>query len=139
MPIELTHKNVRDLAKNLREKVGRDDIKHSDVISAIAASVGRRPDAMMHELKNEKPGAPAERPHLEVCDMGERAGLHLVFNEESETWLMAVGTRSSGSPFTPRTVVAVRQTIRRPTGPGRSTSSCSTRKPPCFRRSVAVR
>jgi hypothetical protein len=54
MPIELTHKNVRDLAKNLREKAGRDDIKHSDVISAIAASVGRRPDAMMHELKNEK-------------------------------------------------------------------------------------
>jgi hypothetical protein len=53
MPIELNHRNVRDLAKNLRDKVGRDDIKHSEVISAIAASVGRRPDALMHELKNE--------------------------------------------------------------------------------------
>lgn len=64
MPIELNHKNVRDLAKNLREKVGREDIKHSEVISAIASAVGRRPDAMMHELKHEGGNAPVVR-HVE--------------------------------------------------------------------------
>lgn len=89
MPIELNHKNVRDLAKNLREKVGRDDIKHSEVISAIAASVGRRPDAMMHELKNEKAGVPSSETRLEVFRMGEAAGFHIFFNEAGENCLTA--------------------------------------------------
>jgi hypothetical protein len=53
MPIQLTHDNVRDLAKKLRELTGR-DIKHTEIIAAIAGAVGRRPDAMMHELKNDK-------------------------------------------------------------------------------------
>jgi hypothetical protein len=58
MPIQLTHDNVRDLAKKLRELTGR-EIRHTEIIAAIAEAVGRRPDAMMHELKNQK--APTTR------------------------------------------------------------------------------
>jgi hypothetical protein len=52
MPVELSHQNVRDLAKKLRELTGR-EIKHTVIIEAIAEALGRRPDAMMHELKGE--------------------------------------------------------------------------------------
>lgn len=52
MPVEMNHQNVRDLARQLREITGR-DIKHTEIIAAIATALGRRPDAMMHELKNE--------------------------------------------------------------------------------------
>lgn len=52
MPIELTHQNVRDFAKEIREIVGRETITHTEVIGALAKVLGRRPDAMMHELKS---------------------------------------------------------------------------------------
>ena len=62
MPLELKYKNVRDLAKRLRDLTGR-DIKHTQILAAIAESVGRRPDAMMHELKGEA-AKRVERPHV---------------------------------------------------------------------------
>lgn len=69
MPVELTHQNVRDLTKKLRELAGR-DIKSTAILAAIAEALGRRPDAMMHELKLEaasdtsrKDNSPFEFPH----------------------------------------------------------------------------
>lgn len=69
MPVELTHRNVRDLTKKLRELTGR-DIKSTAILAAIAEALGRRPDAMMHELKLEaasdtsrKDNTPFEFPH----------------------------------------------------------------------------
>lgn len=52
MPITLSHQEVRSLAKNLCELTGR-EVKHTEIIEAIAKAVGKRPDAMMHELKHE--------------------------------------------------------------------------------------
>ncbi|MCZ7860940.1 hypothetical protein O9X98_05940 [Agrobacterium salinitolerans] len=69
MSVELTHQNVRDLTKKLRELTGR-DIKSTAILAAIAEALGRRPDAMMHELKLEsaseasrKDNSPFEFPH----------------------------------------------------------------------------
>ncbi|MCV9964796.1 hypothetical protein OIU34_23165 [Pararhizobium sp. BT-229] len=68
MPVELTHQNVRDLTKKLRELTGR-DIKSTAILAAIAEALGRRPDAMMHELKLEaasdtsRKDSPFEFPH----------------------------------------------------------------------------
>lgn len=65
MPLKLDYDNVRDLAKRLRDLTGR-EIKHTEIIAAIAQSVGRRPDALMHELKGEatKRVERVERPHV---------------------------------------------------------------------------
>ena len=52
MPINLSYREVRDLAKNLRNLTGR-EIKHTQILEAIARAVGRPVDSMMHELKNE--------------------------------------------------------------------------------------
>lgn len=52
MPINLTYREVRDLAKNLRDLTGR-EFKHTQILDAIAKAVGRPADALMHELKNE--------------------------------------------------------------------------------------
>ncbi|MCS4089154.1 hypothetical protein [Rhizobium sp. BK176] len=52
MPVELTHQNIRDLTKELRELSGR-DVKSTAVLAAVAKALGRRPDALMHELKIE--------------------------------------------------------------------------------------
>jgi hypothetical protein len=95
MPIELNHKNVRDLAKNLREKVGRDDIKHSDVIAVIAATVGRRPDAMMHELKHEEVEAPAKNagPAIVRPPMSAKA---LAIANGFDVWDMGGGCQAFG-------------------------------------------
>lgn len=37
MPIELTHENMRAIARNVREVAGR-DIKHTAIIDAIASA-----------------------------------------------------------------------------------------------------
>jgi hypothetical protein len=52
MPVQLNYKNVRDLAKKFREITGR-EVKHTEIIGIVAEVLGRRPDAMMHELKSE--------------------------------------------------------------------------------------
>ncbi|MBY3433682.1 hypothetical protein HFN89_05915 [Rhizobium laguerreae] len=69
MPVELTHQNIRDLTKELRELSGR-EVKSTAVLAAVAKVLGRRPDALMHELKLEaasdkspKDVAPFEFPH----------------------------------------------------------------------------
>lgn len=82
MPIELTHQNVRDLSKKLREITGR-DIKHTEIIAAIAEAVGRRSDAMMHELKNEK--VEIARPN--TAEASEK----LVTEAGFEVWTMGGG------------------------------------------------
>ncbi|MCS4088446.1 hypothetical protein [Rhizobium sp. BK176] len=51
MLVELNHSEVRNLAKAIRERVGR-DVKHSAIIEVIAKAVGLNADAMMHALKN---------------------------------------------------------------------------------------
>jgi hypothetical protein len=51
MLIELNHTEVRNLAKVLRERVGR-DVKHSLIVAAIARCVGLQADAIMHALKD---------------------------------------------------------------------------------------
>lgn len=60
MPVELTHQNIRDLTKKLRELTGR-DIKSTAILAVIADALGRRPDAMMHELKLEALSANQEK------------------------------------------------------------------------------
>lgn len=69
MPVELTHQNIRDLTKELRELSGR-EVKSTAVLAAVAKVLSRRPDALMHELKLEaasdkqtKDVAPFEFPH----------------------------------------------------------------------------
>lgn len=50
MSISLTHSQIRAFAKSLRVMTG-ERLRYSEIIEDIAASVGLRPDAMMHSLK----------------------------------------------------------------------------------------
>jgi hypothetical protein len=52
MPISLNYEQVRALAKKLKTRPGV-DIKLTEVYEDIASVVGRKPDALMHELKTE--------------------------------------------------------------------------------------
>lgn len=54
MPISYTYDETRALAKQLRELTGR-DIKHTEIIAAMATVKGLKPDAMMHALKADRP------------------------------------------------------------------------------------
>jgi hypothetical protein len=56
MSIYLSHVEVRAFAKALRELTGR-SVRNSHILEDIAASVGLRPDAMMHRLKTPEAGS----------------------------------------------------------------------------------
>jgi len=58
MSISLTHSQIRAFAKSLRVLTG-EGVTHSEIIEDIAASVGLRPDAMMHSLKKAPHRLPA--------------------------------------------------------------------------------
>jgi AraC-like DNA-binding protein len=62
MPATFDHDQVRALAKRLRMRLGRDDIKHTHIIDEMAAVLGLRADALMHRLKHETaPAATASK------------------------------------------------------------------------------
>lgn len=52
MPAVFSHEHVRDLAKRLGKRLGR-EIKITDIYEDIAGVFGQRPDAFMHKLKHE--------------------------------------------------------------------------------------
>jgi hypothetical protein len=102
MPISLSHREVRDLAKNLRDLTGR-EIKHTQILEAIAKAVGRTADAMMHELKNENAGAAAGLDSVEKLDadhMIMRFGFSQSANGRRGCWTMRVLERRDPDPAT---------------------------------------
>lgn len=66
MSISLTHSQIRAFAKSLRVLTG-EKVRHSEIIEDIAASVGLRPDAMMHSLKK----APRPLPTFKEMSLGD--------------------------------------------------------------------
>ncbi|WP_327210208.1 hypothetical protein [Rhizobium leguminosarum] len=89
MPVELTRENVRDIAKNVRELTGR-DIKHTAIIEAIAAALGKRGDALMHELKGETPRSPRTRGHpASAEEAAHAAGFAVSMSLNGERWFTA--------------------------------------------------
>ncbi len=102
MPISLSHREVRDLAKNLRDLTGR-DIKHTQIIEAIAKAVGRPADSMMHELKNENVSAAAgldSGDKLDADHMVMRFGFSQSGNGRRGCWTMRVLERRDPDPAT---------------------------------------
>jgi hypothetical protein len=87
MPVQLTHQNIRDIAKNLREITGR-EIKHTQIIGAVAAALGRQPNALMHELKNEGATPPEVRRKSTAADLFER---NRVTKTDVEEWALRRG------------------------------------------------
>lgn len=106
MPINLSHREVRDLAKNLRELTGR-EIKHTQIIDAIARAVGRSADSMMHELKNENV-APKTEP-LDAHHMVLGIGFSDSPNGRKGRWVMTVLERRDPAP-------AMLEVVIEPTG-----------------------
>jgi hypothetical protein len=51
MSVLLNHTHIRNFAKALRKQTG-DTVRHSEIITDIAAALGMKPDAMMHFLKS---------------------------------------------------------------------------------------
>lgn len=102
MPINLSHREVRDLAKNLRDLTGR-EIKHTQIIEAIAKAVGRPADSMMHELKNENAVAVAKSDSQKAPDadhMALRVGFSQSPNGRRGKWVMRVLERRDPDPAT---------------------------------------
>lgn len=100
MPVNLTHREVRDLAKNLRDLTGR-DIKHTEIIAAIAKAVGRPADSMMHELKNENASVnatPTRDEPINASHMMHRLGFSESPNGRRGRWIMRVLERRDPSP-----------------------------------------
>lgn len=102
MPISLSHREVRDLAKNLRDLTGR-DVKHTQILEAIAKAVGRPADSMMHELKNENLVA-AAMPEIEKAPGAEQMVLRVGFSQSPNgrrgRWIMRVLERRDPDPAT---------------------------------------
>ncbi|MBY3158372.1 hypothetical protein HFO56_39420 [Rhizobium laguerreae] len=92
MPVQLTHQNIRDIAKNLREITGR-EIKHTQIIGAIAAALGRQPNALMHELKNEVAIPPELQRSGTASDLFER---NRVTKTDVEAWALRRGFTEIG-------------------------------------------
>jgi hypothetical protein len=102
MPINLSHREVRDLAKNLRDLTGR-EIKHTQILEAIARAVGRSADSMMHELKNENAVAVANPDTHKAPDadhMVLRVGFSQSPNGRRGRWTMRVLERRDPDPAT---------------------------------------
>ena len=92
MPVQLTHQNVRDIAKNLRAITGR-EIKHTEIIGAIAAALGRQPNALMHELKNERTEPPELPTRSFSMDQFER---NKMTKSDVEAWALRRGFTEIG-------------------------------------------
>lgn len=100
MPINLTHREVRDLAKNLRALTGR-DFRHTQILEAIAKAVGRSADSMMHELKNENLVA-AETMNVRKAPDAEQMVASVGFSHSENgrrgRWIMRVLERRDPDP-----------------------------------------
>jgi hypothetical protein len=98
MPVELTHDNVRDIAKNVRELTGR-DVKHTAIIEAIATALGKRPDVLMHQLKceNVRPGASSGND-VSPAEVLTSTGLTVATASDGQQWFTArlIETRIQG-------------------------------------------
>lgn len=102
MPINLTHREVRDLAKNLRDLTGR-DFRHTQILDAIAKAVGRSADSMMHELKSENvvaAGRANVRKSPDAEQMASSAGFSQSENGRRGRWIMRVLERRDPDPAT---------------------------------------
>jgi hypothetical protein len=64
MPISFDYDETRALAKQFRELTGR-DIKHTQIIEAMATVKGMKGDSLMHMLKNADDHAFKEQPRTE--------------------------------------------------------------------------
>ncbi len=100
MPIRLTHREVRDLAKNLRDLTGR-DIQHTQILEAIAKAVGRPADSMMHELKNENIVSAAKLDIRKAPD-AEQMVMRVGFSQSPDgrrgRWILTVLERRDPAP-----------------------------------------
>lgn len=89
MPIELTHENMRAIARNVREVAGR-DVKHTAIIDAIASALGKRGDALMHELKTPRQARPQTKADSSSPEgMALAAGLATIVASDGSTWFSA--------------------------------------------------
>lgn len=97
MPLSLSHKDVRELAKNLRELTGR-EFQHTKILEAIAKAVGRNADSLMHELKNE---TAAPLATVDRAPNGAQMVMQLGFSKSGKVrgrWTMTVLQRRDPNP-----------------------------------------
>jgi len=85
MPAVFSHEHVRDLAKRLGKRLGR-EVKHTEIIEDMAAVFGLRPDAFMHKLKHEGTGGQSLTPTEDVAPVRRERSQADVIADVYEFW-----------------------------------------------------
>lgn len=89
MPAVFSHEHVRDLAKRLGKRLGR-EVKHTEIIEDMAAVFGLRPDAFMHKLKHEGVGYLPVPPSEDVAPVRKKRSQADVIADGYEFWRSAM-------------------------------------------------